>query len=304
MATNRNPLLARPLRHALVLCGALLLAFSATARDAGTPIVHGQGLLWKIEGRGAAPSYLFGTIHLADARATALPKTVEQAFDAATSFTMEAAVTDPAAIQLAAARMVLDDGRTLEDVVGADLFARTRAAVARHVGFDMDIRRHKPWALVALLSMPRPTGEPPLDLALQQRAATQGKPVHALETMAEQIAVFDDLTLGEQTELLAETLRTYPLMEGLIAEMLRLYLARDIGAVYHLDKQHRPANAVLDEKIERRLITDRNRRMAERMQPRLQSGRAFIAIGALHLPGEAGVLRLLERAGYRISRVY
>jgi uncharacterized protein YbaP (TraB family) len=62
----------------------------------------------------------------------------------------------------------------------------------------------------------------------------------------------------------------------------------------------KPLKAVFDQ----RLLYDRNPRMVERMQPQLQAGSAFIAVGALHLYGDKGLLRLLERAGYRVTRVY
>jgi hypothetical protein len=44
--------------------------------------------------------------------------------------------------------------------------------------------------------------------------------------------------------------------------------------------------------------------MVERLRPRLAEGGAFVAVGALHLPGEEGILRLLERQGYRVTRLY
>ena len=53
-----------------------------------------------------------------------------------------------------------------------------------------------------------------------------------------------------------------------------------------------------------RLLLDRNRRMFERMLPLVQRGNAFIAVGAGHLVGEDGLLRLLERRGFRVQSVY
>jgi uncharacterized protein YbaP (TraB family) len=53
-----------------------------------------------------------------------------------------------------------------------------------------------------------------------------------------------------------------------------------------------------------RLITRRNRLMAERLQPYLQEGNAFVAVGALHLPGETGLLELLEQRGYTVRVLY
>jgi hypothetical protein len=49
------------------------------------------------------------------------------------------------------------------------------------------------------------------------------------------------------------------------------------------------------------LINQRNNRMLERMLPKLKQGRVFIAVGALHLPGEHGLLNLLRGAGYAVT---
>jgi uncharacterized protein YbaP (TraB family) len=64
-----------------------------------------KGLLWRVEKPGAAPSYLFGTVHLADKRVTTLPHAVKQQLDAAQSFTMEIAL-DPSNTAGLVARMV------------------------------------------------------------------------------------------------------------------------------------------------------------------------------------------------------
>ena len=53
-----------------------------------------------------------------------------------------------------------------------------------------------------------------------------------------------------------------------------------------------------------RFIDARNLVMAERMTERLDQGGAFIAIGALHLPGEKGLVSLLKARGYRVEPVY
>src|SRR3546814_13012429 len=51
-------------------------------------------------------------------------------------------------------------------------------------------------------------------------------------------------------------------------------------------------------------VDDRNRTMVERMTPLLERGKAFVAVGALHMPGDEGILHLLEQQGWRVTRVY
>jgi uncharacterized protein YbaP (TraB family) len=59
----------------------------------------------------------------------------------------------------------------------------------------------------------------------------------------------------------------------------------------------------LAREFQRRLILDRNHRMAERMEPWLKQGGAFVAVGALHLPGEQGLISLLRQQGYSVRGV-
>ncbi len=86
--------------------------------------------------------------------------------------------------------------------------------------------------------------------------------------------------------------------------MKQLYIERDLkGLFIYSQKYTVPGDKVYDELMDK-LLTQRNRKMAQRMQAQLQAGEAFIAIGAMHLPGEEGVLNLLEQQDYTIKLVY
>jgi len=52
------------------------------------------------------------------------------------------------------------------------------------------------------------------------------------------------------------------------------------------------------------VVLDRSVVMAFRMQRQLRLGGSFVALGALHLYGEQGVLALLDADGYRATRIY
>jgi uncharacterized protein YbaP (TraB family) len=126
-----------------------------------------------------------------------------------------------------------------------------------------------------------------------------------LETVDEQLNVLDRLSLKEQTIMLEDTLRLLPEMERLFARLHEVYLARDLARMVKLsDEQQARGDRAVGKKVMDQLLTARNRRMAERAEPYLKQGNAFIAVGALHLPGEQGVLAGLARRGYRVSVVY
>ncbi len=271
--------------------------------DANATSRFARGLLWKIEAPGVAPSYLFGTIHSDDPRVTALPAPVTRALDASRRFVMEALIDGDGLARMAQA-MYFDDGRTLEQVIGKPLYAQTLKALAAHGVPAESVEKQKPWAVMMILSMPpSKTGEF-LDLMLEDRATREGKPVSGLETMDEQIAVFNDLPLPDQIALLRETIASQADFDREFQDLVRAYLARDLAALAELSAKHKPDEDRMYRIVMDRLLTRRNVRMAERSRAILKEGGAFIAVGAAHLPGESGLLNLIEKAGYRVTPVY
>jgi uncharacterized protein len=263
-----------------------------------------KGLLWKIESGNAAASHLFGTFHTNDPRITRLPCPVKETFDRSRSYTMEI-ITNGAGIVAMAEAMFLSDGKTLAEVLGEPLYQQTLRAIgidnAKQAG---GIKHLKPWAVMMTLNGPGEGRGLFLDMALQYEATRQDKPTYALESMAEQIAVFNGMSLEDQVVLLRDALETQGMADDAMEKLTRAYLNRDLAALVALSEAYKPADVRVHQAMMDRLLTQRNRNMAERMGTRLREGNAFIAVGALHLPGEQGLLQLLTDAGYRVTRVY
>ena len=139
---------------------------------------------------------------------------------------------------------------------------------------------------------------------LQSRASAAGTPVHGLETIEEQVGVFAGLPEADQVALLDAALALNAEVDRLYEDMKRAYLAGDLDALQQIaEEQQATSDPALEARLEDRLIGSRNRRMAERLTVHLTRGGAFVAVGALHLSGDAGVLHLLEQQGYRVERV-
>jgi uncharacterized protein YbaP (TraB family) len=270
---------------------------------------HGQGVLWQVARDGRPVAHVFGTIHLADPEIIALPAPVAAAFEKSTSLSVEA-ILDGAASQALAQAMTLPPERSLQDLVPAHVFSKAAVAAQPYGLQPFQLNRLKPWAVGMLITVPpeeiirRSQGQPALDVFLTAQARQSGKAVHALESMQEQIAVFDSLPDEEQAAFLAAAAIDISEKEKIMAAMKAAYLRRDIAAVRKAARDATPPDErAAAAKLERELIDTRNRRMVERMKPGFDGG-AFVAIGALHLPGEDGVLALLERDGYTLRRVY
>jgi uncharacterized protein YbaP (TraB family) len=86
--------------------------------------------------------------------------------------------------------------------------------------------------------------------------------------------------------------------------MISLYADGDLAGLSSYGQRYSFDDNTLYETLTDRLLTRRNRLMTERMQAALEAGSAFIAVGALHLPGEEGILALLERRSFEITRVF
>ena len=280
---------------------ACLLLFSSFSQAQEQQI----GLLWKIDKFGYAPSYLLGTIHSEDPRILNLPKTVEKHYNRAKSVTIEVAINLPTLFKSILA-MYLPVGQTLDTMIKPDKYKQLVEALGDYGIPEIAVKTIKPSALMMVLSMPKSEKGQFLDMMLYFNAQAQGKPVYGLETAEEQLAIFDTLELDEQVILLEETLNQIENMPNLLETMHQLYLKRNLTEImnfsnsYMSSKKHQK---VVD-KFMAYILDQRNLTMLERMKPRLKEGRAFIAVGALHLPGERGLLKLLEQEGFRVKAVY
>ena len=262
------------------------------------------GLLWKIEVSGAAPSYLFGTMHSEDPDVTRLPDVVRQAFDTATGVTLEVDMDARALFAMAAASM-LTDGTTLETHVGPQLYQRAVEAMAAQGKPEIVVALMKPWAVALSLMMPRSETGLFLDFVLYQQALADGKAVTGLETAGEQMDVFESMDKRDQIALLEDALDNQAAIQDMLVALKQAYLARDLGRMVEISNSSmRDSSDTLRERFQQRLLVDRNHLMAERMQAQLRRGGEFVAVGALHLPGEEGLLNLLSRQGFRVSRLY
>lgn len=281
-------------------------ALLAVATGAAATDGIDEGLLWQIDHDAAAdPSYLFGTIHSADPRVLDLPEAVAEAFDEAQRYRFELdfgdMLEDPAMM-----RMFYLDGRRLSERLPEKLWERTREA-AQQTGLGTEnLEQMRPWAVATVMSVPDQEPTEILDYQLFDRAQARELPVEGLETVDEQLGIFDDLPLEQQVSML-ETAVEYVeegRVESTYEEMVGLYLEGDLAGMVAMAEEHPALPGLEDqEAFMRRLIEERNQIMVTRMTDDLRAGGTFVAIGALHLPGEHGVIRRLEQRGFSVTRI-
>ncbi|MEL6948417.1 MAG: TraB/GumN family protein, partial [Pseudomonadota bacterium] len=150
--------------------------------------------------------------------------------------------------------------------------------------------------------------KPFLDMALGQDAKAAGKTIVGLETLQGQLKAMNALPEAEMIIALDQIVTLGPHMEDMFETMIQLYQREELGLLWtllrHMDVNgisKTPTDAGYAE-FQRTIIDQRNFGMADTSEPLLKKGGAFIAVGALHLPGQRGLIQILKDRGYTVSR--
>ena len=290
----------------------------AEAIREGEATPNGHGRLWRISKPDVEPSYLFGTMHVTDPRVTELPPAAQKAFDAAGTVVIETIdILDPQKAQLALLGKpeltMFTDGSTLQSLLDKDDLKLVEGELERR-GIPLAlVSRMKPWMIAGMVALPdcetvnKQAGVAFLDQKIAETAKAEGKDLKGLESIGEQLNAMNSLPVEFHLRGLVETIKLGDLMPDIMATMTDLYLKGDIAMIMPVITAASPEG--LDEEaegyaeFENRIIRMRNHVMAERAAPILADGAAFIAIGALHLPGDEGLVALLRKTGYDVTRV-
>lgn len=286
----------------------VLASFAAAALPAWSRAAERfeRGLLWRVTGGSAKPSHVYGTIHVSDPRLSSLPAQVRTAFDGARALMLEFVPDGYSKERFLEAALFLD-GQTLEQKIGGQDFERAYQHLAR-IGLPREfVNKMKPWGVLLNLQNPGGAQGSPLDSQLLDMARSRRMPLQQIEEVEEQIFTFDEFPMDSQVALLKHSLAHAAELIELAERTLEAYLAGDLAGIWRLREAfsaRHPEIAQHQAVMTRRVVHDRSVVMAFRMQRELRRGNAFIAVGALHLYGEKGVLALLEADGYRAARVY
>lgn len=273
-------------------------------------IPHGQGRLWQVDGPGIETSYVFASFRGPDKRVLELPPRAAEAFEMAEVLALED-FGDPylEAEVYSKENLEMSGDQTLEDLIGARSFGILTWHMKQRQRAPNN--KAKPWLMWAHLggenfgfsehqSYEYRAYEYQVD-RLKTRADEADMEIVGLMTEQEDFDVYDRIPLDQQADMLKVRLDRY---EGLWPQtkMGQYYLDGDLARLDALWREYlswlQPATAAT---LDARRITDSNRLMVERMLPWMQKQPTFVAVDTLHLPGEEGILRLLEQQGFSLT---
>ena len=264
--------------------------------------------LFKVEKNGTS-SYLFGTVHVGDASMKGLPEKVTKAIDQSEQVVVEVDISKLTPLQMQQRSMpfmMLKDGKTLQTELSKqnynklkDYFAKKSIDIAMFNGL-------KPWAVMVTMmqiefqnaGFSDQTG---IDKQVLAYAKKQNITIGELETLEQQLQMFDGMALLSN-EMIEET---FEQLADINTYFIKLVNAWKNGDMDTLTEYY---NMSFDESnygeiSEQVMLVNRNNKWVEQLVPRLTNERLFIAVGALHLPEQHGLIKQLTDAGFTITRL-
>jgi hypothetical protein len=275
---------------------------------------NSDAMLWKIERHGRPASYLFGTVHLTDERVTRLSPAVEIALGEAKTIALEVSDLSEKAttsvIAKAAPLVMFTDGQRLDQLLSSAEYDTVKDIITRS-GMPADLAAlFKPWIVTMILSVSDcerakvQHGARVLDMKIAEIGKARGLEVVGLETIPAQLEALAAVPEQQQLDMLRASLKYADRTDDLMETLVQLYIGRKITAAMPFQIALAKEAGVSDQAFvgfQEKLLVERNEKMSAVAEPLLDKGGVFIAVGALHLPGDKGLVTLLRQAGYSVS---
>lgn len=278
-----------------LVAAAILVLLSHTAAAA---------VFWSVTDEAGRQNWLLGTLHSEDPRLLEWPAPLVGALTSADRIALEL-VPDAAMLEKLREAMVSGD-EPLSQVLDAALYESVVTLLTEKYGMtESAVDGLEPWAVALTLGTQPPETGMYMDLMLSYRAQGAGLDVVALETVDEQIDFLAGMRREDQISLIREAAANHDAYESEFDEVVAAYLDGDLDRLDALASgQLANLNGGLVRYFEERGLAERNRRMLERAEGWLEEGDLIIAVGALHLQGESGLVALLKQRGWRLEGIY
>ncbi|HEX5667293.1 MAG TPA: TraB/GumN family protein [Chitinophagaceae bacterium] len=291
------------LRSWFVIALIVLVSCSTSKKTAGKKdvIPAENALLWSVTGKGlSTPSYVYGTIHMICKEDFLFSSTLKQKLNDSKSIYLELDMDDPS-MMIKMATMAIMKDHTLQDLMSEADYKTLSQFVKDTLGMPMMLfNKMKPITLMSLIYtkvLPCSSTES-YEMKMVEIAKASKKEIRGLETIEEQMGVFDKIPDSVEAQMIMEMIRTMPAQRKQMTEMVEAYKKEDIQTLA----------AQLSESpkwkgFEDILLANRNRNWIPIMETAMKQGTQVFAVGAGHLPGKDGVINLLRAAGYTVTPV-
>ncbi len=267
----------------------------------------GRGFLWEVQ-NGGNKVYLLGSMHLADSSFYPLHPSMENAFAEADYLGVEvdiAKAADPETQELVLKLGSYQDGTTLKDHISETTYAKLGNILAEN-GLDKNaLDAFKPWVVETTLSALQAAktgyeGQTGIDLYFLTKAMERKLPIIELESYESQLGMFNDFSPKLQEDNLLAVLNNFDQVDDSVAAMADMWKTGNDAALLELVQEMGK-----NEEYNKAMLVDRNIAMADKIEGYLKgqdSSVYLIVVGAAHMPGDIGIVNLLEDKGFTVTR--
>ncbi|MCB9330314.1 MAG: TraB/GumN family protein [Lewinellaceae bacterium] len=258
-----------------------------------------NALLWQLTPKNGGPvSYLFGTMHVRDLRAFAWLETAKKHLQECDVFASEFdfSETDPMAI---AAIMQLPEEESLDKLLKPGVWKNLEFYARKKLGIPAEkLRRMHPMTVSLTLTntLMADGADYSLDETLWEHAQAIGIKTTGVETFAEQLQTLKEIPFKQHVKSLTWLLKNYKRQKRRLKKMLKWYRNANLASLYKAAKKDAKG-------MRNKLLFERNKIMARRFAEIAHNESLFCAVGAGHLAGQKGMLRLLKKQGFKVRAV-
>lgn len=274
----------------------LLLSFSINTNGQSE-----RALLWRISGNELAqPSYVYGTIHMICPDDLKIGDSLRQSVEMSNRLFLEIDLDAPGMMQKTMKLAMLESG-TMKDLMNPLEYQRLTSFMKDSVGMPMFLlNKMKPMMIMSMI-YPKllPCGKSAsYEEILMKLAKSQHKEVMGLESLEDQMAIFDQIPDTTETRMLMSLIDDFHGQKAAFANMVSAYLQKDLNKLGQMISESPDIDGFED-----LLLAKRNRKWIAVMMKQMKQSSCVFAVGAGHLPGEDGVINLLRNEGFIVSPV-
>jgi uncharacterized protein YbaP (TraB family) len=261
-----------------------------------------KGLLYEISGNELTkPSYVFGTFHIMCAEDYLMSEITKQKFTATEQVVLELDMDDPQMMVQMQQQMFMKDGKSLKDLLPKKDYDEVGNYFTDSLKMPFQVLdKVKPFALTSML-YPKILGCPiqSFEMDFVKLGKEENKEILGLETVADQMGVFDAIPYQKQAEDLVEAIEDMDDSKAEFDKLVATYKTEDIDAIAKMIAEDDNGYAEYTDI----LLNNRNENWITKMADFAKEKSTFFAVGAGHLGGEKGVVNLLRKAGYTVTAV-
>lgn len=261
----------------------------------------GNTLLWKVSGNGLKQSsYLFGTFHLMCKDDIHFSAQMKKALQSSNKVYMEMDMDDPTVMLSGMMYMNMKDGKKLEDLYTPEQYKKLENYFMDSLKMPlMMFKSAKPYFLVALfypkmMNCKTPTG---VEQEIITLSKTDKKDIEGLETMQFQASIFDSIPYEYQAKELMKNIDSFQVNKNEFASMVTMYKNQQLDSM----QSKINASEFGGDEFEDIMLNNRNRNWVAKLKDIMNKESVFVAVGAGHLSGDQGLIKLLQKAGYKVE---